>query len=115
MTRPKGMLVDIYRDGGPDCTNNGLSSRHDTVLLIGEGVPEIFEAKDGDAVVELVRWSPCGKEVVHVRPAGALNKDRHFMFGGNFIYSSDSRFPNQYPIPIHDRFETEEEMRMYSA
>lgn len=32
------------------------------------------------------------------------------MFGGNFCYSSDSRFREicQYPIPIHDRFETVE-------
>jgi len=27
------------------------------------------------------------------------------MFGGNFIYTSDSRFPNKYPIAIHDRYE----------
>jgi hypothetical protein len=27
------------------------------------------------------------------------------MFGGNFISSSDSRFPFHYPLPIHDRFE----------
>jgi len=27
------------------------------------------------------------------------------MFGGNFIESSDSRFPVQAPIPVHDRFE----------
>jgi hypothetical protein len=27
------------------------------------------------------------------------------MFGGTFIYSSDSRFPSKYPIPLHDRVE----------
>ena len=31
------------------------------------------------------------------------------MFGGNFVYTSDSRFPSDYPIPIHDRFETQEQ------
>jgi hypothetical protein len=25
--------------------------------------------------------------------------------GGTFIYSSDSRFPSKYPIPLHDRVE----------
>lgn len=29
------------------------------------------------------------------------------MFGGQFIYSSDSRFPSDQPIHIHDRFETQ--------
>jgi hypothetical protein len=29
------------------------------------------------------------------------------MFGGTFIYSSDSRFPSKYPIPLHDRVEME--------
>jgi hypothetical protein len=28
------------------------------------------------------------------------------MFGGNFVYTSDSRFPNKYPIPVHDRWES---------
>jgi hypothetical protein len=27
------------------------------------------------------------------------------MFGGTFIFSSDSRFPSHYPIPLHDRVE----------
>ena len=28
-----------------------------------------------------------------------------FMAGGNFIVSSDARFPGRYPIPVHDRTE----------
>jgi hypothetical protein len=31
------------------------------------------------------------------------------MFSGNFAYTSDSRFPANYPLPIHDRYETAEE------
>jgi hypothetical protein len=27
------------------------------------------------------------------------------MFGGAFIWDSDSRFPAKYPIPLHDRIE----------
>lgn len=30
------------------------------------------------------------------------------MFSGAFVYTSDSRFPNQFPIPVHDRSEVEE-------
>ena len=32
-------------------------------------------------------------------------KPRRGMFGGNYIQSSDSRFPTTAPIPVHDRFE----------
>lgn len=38
-------------------------------------------------------------------PIGADWVGRRLMFGGNFIYSSDSRFRalSSYPIPVHDR------------
>lgn len=31
----------------------------------------------------------------------------HSMFGGNFVWTSDSRFSNiyKYPVPVHDRVE----------
>jgi hypothetical protein len=28
------------------------------------------------------------------------------MFGGNFIHTSDSRFPSSAPIAVHDRVES---------
>jgi len=28
-----------------------------------------------------------------------------YMNGGNFVYTSDSRFPADYPIPVFDRVE----------
>lgn len=36
------------------------------------------------------------------------------MAGGAFIYCCDSRFPSEYPIPLHDRYETQEEYDMLS-
>ena len=36
------------------------------------------------------------------------------MFGGAFIWSSDSRFPSRQPIPVHDRYETPERYDMLS-
>ena len=32
--------------------------------------------------------------------------ERNRMFGGTFIYTSDSRFAADYPIPLHDRKES---------
>jgi hypothetical protein len=41
--------------------------------------------------------------------ARPVNKDgtirKGGMFGGNYISTSDSRFPTSAPIPVHDRFE----------
>ena len=34
-----------------------------------------------------------------------LKSNTHSMFGGNFIYTSDSRFPSRAPIQVHDRVE----------
>lgn len=36
------------------------------------------------------------------------------MFSGNFAYTSDSRFPANYPLPIHDRYETVRDYDMLS-
>lgn len=101
----KGMWVDVYRsarDG--DASLNGISSKFDELLLVGPGVPELFEADNEDQVVYL------DKIMDHViaRPLKPGGKDRG-MFGGNFIYTSDSRFRELTkrggPIHIHDRFE----------
>jgi hypothetical protein len=52
-------------------------------------------------------WSSRHKIVrVVARPVGPDGKARTGgMFGGNFITTSDSRFPVTAPIPVHDRFE----------
>jgi len=100
---------------GSNCTNGGVTSNKRDVILIGEGIPEIFEPSERSPAVYL-----------HIRPdtlcAGhmALGKDgsvkrvmvspsevdgRHGMFGGQFVYSSDGRFPFTAPIHVFDRFE----------
>ena len=62
------------------------------------------------------RWRFTDRVVVYVhaepvdKPEGKVGP----MFGGNFIYTSDSRFPNDYPIPVHDRFETPEQAEILS-
>lgn len=32
-------------------------------------------------------------------------RDKHTMMGGCFVYSCDSRFPLNRPLPLHDRVE----------
>lgn len=98
-----GLPADVYRSArGTDCTNGGVSSVAERVILVGAGIPEIFKAREDDVVLWVEPWYGAYK-------ATPLQKlpPRHvgWMFGGNFAYSSDSRMPGNAPIPIHDRSE----------
>lgn len=103
----KGLLVEIYKNGS-DCSNGGLSSKTDKCILIGNGIPEIFESSEDYPPVQVVK-----RELHHgiyltaypVKPDGTIDKD--CMAGGTFIYTYDSRFRtiSPYPIPLHDRKE----------
>ena len=97
----KGLIVYVYKNPLGDCTNNGISSMWDSLILVGDKIPEIFDSSSND-VVELKLKFYNDQPYYYVEPVG---ETRHCMFGGNFIYSSDSRFPADYPIPIHDRIE----------
>jgi len=117
MDKRKGMIVQVYKDAsGTDCSNGGLSSRHTRLLLIGPTVPAIFEESDDLPVVELGK---AGNRV-HVRPADIPAGDVVGpMFGGAFVYSSDSRFAeatgSNRPLHLHDRFETQEQYDALSS
>lgn len=117
----KALLVNVYRNvewerTGVDCSG-GPSSREEDFFLIGDGVEGPFEIPghgstyDGRAILKLDRRGG-GSGLLRAVPVVVGQKAPWFMFGGNFIYSSDSRFAalnNGYPIPIHDRVETAEE------
>lgn len=101
-----GLMVWVYRNPGHDCTLGGLSSKHDTLTLVGEGVAEVFAPTPDMPALELRTRKVGSRVYVNAAPAG---ETRWTMFGGNFIHSSDSRFAalnNGYPIPVHDRVET---------
>lgn len=106
----KGLIVEILKSKGRSFSNNGLSQNHEECLLVGKGVPEIFEA-DGLPVVTIVERD-LGNGYLTAYPVtgnGSLSLaiDSNTMFGGCFIYSSDSRFRKlaTYPVPLHDRKE----------
>jgi hypothetical protein len=91
-----GLSVEILK---PNPTYKGIiSSEHSRAIIIGEGIPEIFEPSDGEIVLKIVRRIICGREHVHAEP---LNTGS-WAAGGNFVWTCDSRFPNQYPVQIHD-------------
>ncbi len=102
----KGLMVSILKDNSiTDCTNGGVSSKLDRILLIGEGVPEVFEATKDRPILKLIKRNLYGREYIHAEPIERPT-GMGWMMGGNFIWSSDSRFPNLYPIAIHDREES---------
>lgn len=106
----KGMILDVLRHASvgaaraSDCTNGGISGKFSEVLLVGPGVPEIFEeTPDRPPVVLGMR---CGRQ--YLRPIDEPRPGHNgWMMGGNFAYSCDSRFGkfSEYPLPIHDRQE----------
>ena len=109
--KEKGLLCWIYQAKGfPDCSNNGLSSRVEKVVLIGKGIPRITEAHEGAPAVWLVERELWGKECNYIEPVQKPNQGSiHWMFGGCLIYCSDARFPSDHPLKLHDRQETKEE------
>jgi hypothetical protein len=104
----KGLLVSILKNSEiGDCTNGGLSATATDALLVGEDVPEIFEDNGKRPVFKLVERYVFGDVLhKHVEPIYPPTKNYcGWMAGGNFVWTSDSRFPNDYPLSIHDRQE----------
>ena len=116
----KGLIAYIYRDadnGEHDCTNGGVTAKYlgnTRVLVVGENIPEIFEDKGEMPVLRLEKGP--GNSPRLVLASGALGNGP--MFGGNFVYTSDSRFGEAVAkitgvrttaaIPVHDRYEFDE-------
>lgn len=112
------MLLSVYRAADmPDCSNNGISARHTRLIAIN--IPGPFEPRKGDAVVVLQNHYESSLRLVPAvfEDGRWIGPPRHvhYMFGGNFAYTSDSRFSQKCrelsgqdrygAVPIHDRQE----------
>ena len=112
----KGLHCDVLRAkyDGVDCTNGGISSKHDTFVLVGLGQEaQVFEPSKDAPALKLVKRIISGEVYLHAEPVNSP-KGVGWTFGGNFLHTSDGRFPNRYPIAIHDRQETPEEYEVMS-
>lgn len=109
-----GLSVDVFRDAafnGCDCTAGGITSKVNSLVLVDEKICAPFTVREGEVYLVLEK-KPIGGGEIHLRAipmvdGRRVNDDKEgvTMFGGNFIYTSDGRFPSKYPIPVHDRFE----------
>jgi len=105
----KGLTADILKHRGDSSDGkSNFSSKYDDVTIIASddfpNIPGIFEPSEDRPAVTIVNRKIGRSDYLTAYPA---NRDsgKHYMFGGTFIYSSDSRFPADYPIPLHDRTE----------
>lgn len=97
----KGLRADIYRSDYRSDLNR--LDKVEQVTLVGVGIPEIFEVDEKAPAVRI--GTIMGHE--HVRPfEDAPEGMTGYMMGGSFVWTSDSRFPAKYPLPLYDRAET---------
>tara|TARA_B110000240_G_scaffold169408_1_gene192342 strand:+ start:57 stop:389 length:333 start_codon:yes stop_codon:yes gene_type:complete len=109
-----GLLVSVYKSGGTDCTNGGITSTDIKGLCVTNIDGPFTPSEDYPAAILVVRHFGFGS-VLSIVPEENF-KGQH-MFGGNYASSSDSRFGEaaremldgeQYwigAVPIHDRAE----------
>jgi hypothetical protein len=114
----KFISINIYYNNHyRDCAAGGKSQFHESgYLLVEDG-----NLTRDDIGKTWIDWERVDKPIYKIDTilGSKYVREIHFdgtmktnpeklgpMFGGNFIYSSDSRFPSDAPIRIHDRYET---------
>lgn len=96
-----------------DCTNNGSSSKNNSLYIFKEGTDienavyycETNNINPYDAfIVETIRKGTKNeyKRAVHIFP----RKKGHYMAGGNYLKVDEMCTGVPYPIAIHDRCES---------
>jgi len=110
-TPAKGITALVYRDAlGTDFSNRGISARAMEVTVIGEGIDPVFAPTPERPAVRLVKNKHFQDATVHAEPVAPAGEPAPwYMFGGTFIFSSDTRFrraAGHYgAVPLHDRHE----------
>ncbi len=117
------LYCDIYKHKGHDCSNGGLSSKYDDVILFNENknFEDIVAFCSMNSInIEkacIVVSRIIGTEVYkHIVPILENNDKKWTMFGGSYISTSDSRFrsiintnktflKHNIPVSLHDRVE----------
>lgn len=133
----KALSCNVYHSPYGDCTNGGISAKPDDLYLAAcdpdqdlpeKGLAYAFGMEDfadwltwdlgeddlNNRTLVLVKRTLGGKPCWYAAPLYSPPGMYGPMFGGNFLWTSDSRFPTAAPLPIHDRFETPEQYEQLS-
>jgi hypothetical protein len=96
-----GILCSILRN--KDLLGGTLREFEKVILLVGGP----FEPTEDAPGVKLIKRQIYGHQYLHVEPIDEPTQGQiGYMAGGTFIFTSDGRFPNDYPLPLHDYTET---------
>ncbi len=96
--------VTVYRNDGPDSTLGGVTSEYGSCLVVPCSDGHITEDDIANHDYVVLNVGEKGGEI-NFTPAGLSGWT---MFGGNFVFSNDSRYSRLYghrPIAVHDRQE----------
>ena len=112
----KALPIEVYvtkRHKDCDCTNGGISSKYEQLLLVcDEGYVTIDEKNPPENLVKVVTRNFGFGTYRHIEPVAKVDEGKvGWMDGGNLAYSCDSRFSRlagDYPLCIHDRQDTQE-------
>ncbi len=125
----KHCFVSILRRAGTDCTNHGLSSRIEHTRLFSDCTEQeaLAYCKEHGwnpnevLIMDSCRY-PAGREYLSCHPLVKKEGLIGPMMGGNYVCTCglDSNYPKftglevNVPIPIHDRYETQEQYNILS-
>jgi hypothetical protein len=102
----KGYRVYVF-ESSLSSSDNALKG--DSYVLVTDGIKgDSSEVDSDDVYLKLVKRHLFGKDILHAEPIN-INKRGNQMFGGKFVWSTDSRFRediSEQPIQLHDRFES---------
>lgn len=115
----RALRAEIFKYKGNDCSNGGISSRfNDVYIICDEGNYKFDENELPDNLVVLVKRELWGENHWYIKPYKDTPKGNvGYMYGGCIVSSSDSRFRRlcgDYPLPLHDRTETQEQYDILS-
>lgn len=100
------LKAQVFRNTLTDCTNGGISKDRSSLYILSDQKGP-FEPQDIRECVYIARRVTKGEEHTCCKPE--YLRGLWYMAGGNFLYSTDSRFKeitkSKYPIPIFDRCE----------
>ena len=116
MREARALPCGIFKDKYGDCSNGGISSRFNEILLLNErGHIKVDLDNPPENLCVYVERELFGEEHDFIRPYAPKDSGNvGYMFGGTIIYTSDSRFQGKHPICLHDRQESYELYDMLS-